>query len=75
MQTGLEVLQSVQFVTAGEKRLAIIDGDEWEALVAWLEDLEDTHIARQAHGALQAAGGDRGRAGWLKWDDVKEDLA
>lgn len=72
--TGLEALQSVQYVTAKGKRLAVIDIDEWEALIEWLETLEDVQIAKQAYDELNAFGGDRQRAGWLKWDEAKETL-
>jgi len=71
---GLEALQSVQYVTVKEKRLAVIGVDEWEAMIEWLETLEDAQIARQAFAELKAAGGDRKRAGWLRWNDVKEEL-
>ena len=72
--TGLEALQSVQYVTAKGKRLAVIDADDWEALIEWLETLEDAQIAKQAYKELEAFLGDRERAGWLKWDEVKETL-
>ncbi len=65
--SGLEALQSVQFVIAQGKRFAVISEDDWEALIEWLETLEDTHIARQAIAALEAAGGNRQRAGWMEW--------
>jgi hypothetical protein len=71
---GLEVLHSVQFITAKGKRLAILDIDDWEALVEWLETLEDVQIARQALSELKAAGGDRKRAGWLEWNVAKREL-
>jgi hypothetical protein len=73
--TGLEALQSVQYVTVQDKRLAVVSLDEWEAMIEWLETLEDVQIARQAYEQLKAAGGDRKRAGWLKWDEVKETLS
>ena len=73
--TGLEALQSVQYVTVNERRLAVMDLDDWEALIEWLETLEDTKIAEQALEELKASGGDRDRAGWLRWDEVKEELA
>ena len=74
LMTGLEALQSVQYVTAKGKRLAVIDADDWEALIEWLETLEDVQIARQAYQALETFRGDRERAGWLKWDEVREAL-
>ena len=72
--TGLEALQSVQYVTAKGKRLAVIDLEDWEALIEWMETLEDVQIAEQAYEELRSFGGDRKRAGWLKWDEAKETL-
>ncbi len=72
--TGLEALQSVQYVTIKDKRLAVIEADDWEAMIEWLETIEDVEIAKEAFTALKAAGGDREQAGWLRWDDVKEAL-
>jgi hypothetical protein len=73
--TGLEALQSVQYVTVQDRRLAVVDLDDWEAMVEWLETVEDVKVAKEAYEQLKAAGGDRERAGWLKWDNVKEDLS
>ena len=72
--TGLEALQSVQFVTVKGKRLAVVSAEDWEALIEWLESLEDLNIAEEAFAALKAAGGDRSRAGWLRWKDAERDL-
>jgi len=72
--TGLEALQSVQFVTAKGKRLAVLSADDWEALIEWLETLEDVAIVRQALADLKAAGGDRKRAGWLEWESVSGEI-
>jgi len=72
--TALDALESVRYVTVKGKRLAIISADEWEAMIEWLETLEDVQLAKEAFAELEAAKGDRGRAGWLKWDDVKGDL-
>lgn len=72
--TALEALESVQYVTVKGKRLAVVSADEWEAMIEWLEALEDIDLAKEAFAQLEAAGGDRERAGWLKWDDVKVDL-
>ena len=73
--TGLEALQSVQYVTAKGKRFAVVSAEDWEALIEWLETLEDAQIARQAFAELNAAGGDRQRAGWLKWEEVEDEIA
>jgi hypothetical protein len=72
--TGPEALQSVQFVTAKGKRLAVLGVEDWEALIEWLETLEDLSIVRQALTELRAAGGDRKRAGWLEWQSVSGDI-
>lgn len=72
--TGLDALQSVQFVKKKGKRFAVLNADDWEALIEWLETLEDTQIARQAFRELKANRGSRRGAGWLKWDAVKDKL-
>jgi hypothetical protein len=72
--SGLEALQSVRFVTAKGKRLAVLSIEDWEALIEWLETLEDVRVARQAFAELKAAGGDRQRAGWLEWNTVAGEI-
>jgi hypothetical protein len=72
--TALEALESVQYVTVKGKRLAVVGADEWEAMIEWLETLEDLDLADEAFAQLETAGGDRERAGWLKWDEAKGDL-
>lgn len=73
--TGLDALQSVQYVTVEGKRFAVIDMDDWEALIEWLEDVEDSQIVREALIQLQDADNDPRRAGWLDWDDIKNELS
>ncbi len=73
--TGLDALQSVQFVTVQGKRLAVVSAEDWETLVEWLETIEDTAIAQQAFAQLKAAGGDRAKAGWRKWSEAEGELA
>jgi PHD/YefM family antitoxin component YafN of YafNO toxin-antitoxin module len=73
--SGLEALQSVQFVTKNGERFAVLSADDWESLIEWLETLEDAQVARQAFAELKAAGGDRDRAGWREWSTVQDDLA
>lgn len=67
--TGLEALQTVQYGTANGKRFAVLNIEEWEALIELLETLEDIEIANKAFAEIKAAGEDRHKAGWLKWDD------
>ncbi len=71
---GLEALQSVQYVTVKGKRFAVLDAEDWEALVEWLETLEDLEIARQALAELRKANGDREKAGWLPWEEIRGEL-
>ena len=73
--SGLDALQSVQFVTAKGKRFAVLSADVWDSLVEWLETLEDVQLTRQAFAQLKAAKGRRRRADWLKWDSIKDELA
>jgi len=72
--SGCEALQSVQFVTVKEKRFAVIDAEDWEALVDWLEELDDRQIVQRALEELGAAGGDRKRAFWQQWQTVAGEL-
>jgi hypothetical protein len=72
--SGLNALQSVQFITTEGKRFAVIEGDDWDALIEWLETLEDAQAVRTALASLKAADGDRAKAGWLRWDDVEGQL-
>ncbi|NPA30750.1 MAG: hypothetical protein GXO37_01970 [Chloroflexi bacterium] len=70
--TGLDALQSAQYITVKGKRWVVLSLEDWEALLEWLETLEGLDIARQALAQLRAAGGDRERAGWLPWDAVRK---
>jgi hypothetical protein len=72
--TGLEVLQSVRFVKVKGKRLAVLDAENWDALMEWLEELEDIAIAQPILAQLKQYRGDCDRAGWLKWDEVEVEL-
>jgi len=72
--TGLEALQSVQYVTVGKTRFAVVSVADWETLIEWLETLEDTQLAKEAFAELRAFDEHRERAGWLRWDEVKEEL-
>ncbi len=71
--SGLEVLQSVEFLNLKGKQVAVLDVETWQKLIEWLETLEDVQIAKQALNELKAAGVNRARAGWLKWDNRDSD--
>ena len=51
-----------------------MDLKDSEAMLEWLETLEDTEVVREAIGHLKSADGDRAKAGWLRWDDVVKEL-
>lgn len=72
--TGIEALNSVQFVTVNGKRLAVLDAQDWESLIEWLENIEDIQIGKQAFTQLKQAGGNRVSIGWQKWSDIENDL-
>jgi hypothetical protein len=72
--TGLDALQSVQFITVNGKRLAVLDTTDWDTLIEWLENIEDAQAVRAALADLAAAGGDRTKAGCLAWDEVEGQL-
>jgi hypothetical protein len=72
--SGTDALQSVQFVTVKGRRFAVIRAEDWEALIEWIESLEDLQIVRQARADLNAAGGDRKLAGWLEWKEVAGEI-
>ena len=72
--TALEAVQSVQFITVKDKRLAVLDATEWEALIDWIEMLEDSQIVKSAFSKLSQAGGNREKAGWLRWEDVRDEI-
>ena len=65
--SGLEALQSVQFIGAKKRRFAVLSAEDSKSLIEWLETIEDFHAARQAYAELKRAGGSRRRAGWRKW--------
>ncbi len=74
IMSGLEALQSVQYVSAKGKRFAVVDADSWEAMIEWLEDVEDRDVLKESLADLQQAGGDRSAVGWKAWDDVQAEL-
>lgn len=72
--TGSEALQSVQFVTVKGRRFAVLNAEDWESLIEWLETVEDIEVVRQAFSALENADGNRQRAGWLEWKAVADEI-
>ncbi len=49
-----QILSSVQFTAAPDgRRLAILDADDWQGLLEWLEDVEDQRIIQAALNRLR----------------------
>ncbi len=73
--TIVETLKSAQFVVdnEGQQTAVLLDIQSWEALINWIEDITDLKIAAQALTELEVAGGRPQQAGWLAWDDIKEE--
>lgn len=72
--TGLEAPQAARYVNVQDRQYVVVDAADWEALIEWLETLEDLQVFRQAQTELAAAGGDPDRAGWLRWEDLRDEL-
>lgn len=70
----IDRLQSVRFTHLEGKPVAVLDLEDWQAAIEWLETLEDIEVARHALAKLKECHGDRKRAGWLEWDAIEEEL-
>jgi predicted DNA-binding protein len=68
--TLTEALASVEFIVGqdGKPRAAVLEIAAWEALVDWLEDVEDRAIVRDALPRLRIG---PEKAGALQWEDVE----
>jgi hypothetical protein len=65
-------IPTVQFVTASNgQRLAILDADEWETFIEWLEDIEDWQIIQDALARLRAG---PEKSGALPLEEVLDEL-
>lgn len=70
-----DTMKSVQFLVnpAGQQTGVVLNMDDWERLVDWIENAIDIKIATQALRSLNQAGGRPEHAGWLAWDDIEEE--
>jgi len=68
--TLAEALASVEFIVGrdGKPRAAVLEIAAWEALIDWLEDVEDRAIVRAALPRLRMG---PEKAGALRWEDVE----
>ena len=66
----------VQFVVGAEGKPTgvLLDMATWEHIVEALEDAEDVAVVREALAALNVAGGDRVKAGFRPWAEVRAEL-
>jgi hypothetical protein len=71
-----QLLKSVKYVvdTRGRPSASVLDIEEWKRLLEWLEDEEDLQVAHEALAELAAVGNDANKAGWLKWEDIRDEL-
>ncbi|CAG0926778.1 hypothetical protein TFLX_00186 [Thermoflexales bacterium] len=71
-----QLLKSVKYVVdiKGRPSAAVLDIEEWKRLLEWLDDEEDLQVAHEALAELAAVGKDANKAGWLKWEDVRDEL-
>jgi hypothetical protein len=66
----VKALSSVQFVVAGdgERTGVFMEMADWEALLDWLEDLEDRALVQSSVGRLRMG---PEKSGALRWDAVE----
>jgi hypothetical protein len=71
----VEALQSVQYVVneQGQRTAVLMNIHAWDTLIQWLETVIDAKIAAQVLSDLQTRGERPQRAGWLAWDDIREE--
>jgi hypothetical protein len=71
-----DLLKSVRFVMGqdGKPTDAVLSIEDWERLIEWLEDLEDTQIVHEGLARLKRADGDPSTAGLKKWSEVETEL-
>jgi len=70
----LDLPKTVQYVTDSEGRRVgvLLDIRAWDSLVEWIEHATDSQIAVKALTELHAGGGPR-KAGWVPWEEARED--
>ena len=73
--TVIEALKSAQYVVDknGHRTAVLLTMQSWQSLMNWIEDIADARLASEALTTLQAAGGRPEDAGWLAWDDIREE--
>lgn len=72
--THAEALKKVQYVTDsdGQRTAVLLEIHAWESLLQWMETALDAQAAVKALTEVRTAGGPK-KAGWVAWEDVRED--
>jgi hypothetical protein len=70
MMTLTEALASTRFIvnSQGQRTDVVLPLEAWEALMSWLEDLEDTAVVGERWADRKT------RAGWPTLDEVESEL-
>jgi len=70
------IANRVQFVVGAEGKPTgvLLDMAMWEHIIEALEDAEDVTVVRETLAALDAAGGDRVKAGFRPWSEIRAEL-
>lgn len=73
--TVVEALKSAQYVVDrnGHPTAVLLTMQSWQSLMDWIGDVADARLAAEALTMLQTAGGRPEDAGWLAWDDIREE--
>ena len=69
--------QGIQFVIGleGKPTAVLVNISTWERILEALEDAEDVALAKDALVALDAAGGDPEKAGFISWEKARAEFA
>ena len=68
--------RDIQFVIGAEGKptAVLVDIATWEHILDALEDAEDVALAKAAFAALDAAGGNPEKAGFIAWEKARAEL-
>lgn len=66
----------IQFVIGAEGKptAVLVNISTWEQILDALEDMQDIAVVKEALTALDNAGGDLKKAGFLSWRDARAEL-
>lgn len=72
--TVTDMLKAARYVVddAGRRTAVLVEIEDWERLLAWLELIADNRLAQVALEELSAGGG-AASAGWVDWREGRSD--